>query len=88
MRVSQLIHAMDKDEKIIINDEIKPVNRMELYVGSVRGIKRDDPINAMHVNSVFACDNIMIVLVNTKSKGKEDEKQKLHLPERAKDRDR
>ena len=63
MKVSQLIHAMDKDEKIIISDESKPVNRMELYVGSVRGIKRDDPINGLHVNSVFACDNIMVVLV-------------------------
>ena len=82
MRVSQLIHAMDKDEKIIINDESKPINRMELYVGSVRGIKRDDPINELHVNSVFACDNIMVVLVG----GKEDP-MKEQIEEMARDLD-
>lgn len=68
MRISQLIHAMDKDEKIIINDESKPINRMELYAGSARGIKRDDPINKLHINSVFACDDIMVVLVGERSK--------------------
>ena len=67
MRISQLIHKMDKDEEIIINDESKPINKMQLYRGSVRGIKRDDPINRMHVNRCFACDNIMVVLVGERS---------------------
>ena len=68
MKVSQLLHAMDKDEKIIINDESKPINCMEIYAGSARGIKRDDPINKLHINSVFACDDIMVVLVGERSK--------------------
>jgi len=62
MRVSQLIHAMDRDEKIIIEDGNKRINRMRLYEGTCRGIKRDDPINRMHVNRVIACDNVMVVL--------------------------
>ena len=68
MKVSQLIHAMDKDDELIVDDESKPINKMQLYRGSVRGIERDDPINAMHVNSVFACDNIIVVLVGERSK--------------------
>ena len=68
MKVSQLIHAMDKDDELIVDDESKPINKMQLYRGSVRGIKRDDPINAMHVNSVFACDNIIVVLVGERRK--------------------
>lgn len=68
MKVSQLIHAMDKDDELIVDDESKPINKMQLYRGSVRGIKRDDPINAMHVNGVFACDNIIVVLVGERRK--------------------
>ena len=57
MKVSQLLHVMDKDDDIIIEDE------STIYKGEVRGIKRDDPINRMHVDHVFACDNKMFVLV-------------------------
>lgn len=68
MKVSQLIHAMDKDDYIIINDESKPINKMELYSGSVRGIPRDASFNSMHVNKCFACDDTMIVLVGERRK--------------------
>lgn len=67
MKVSQLLHAMDKDEEIIIEDESKPINQTTVYQGDVRGIKRDDPINRMHVNRVIACDNVMVVLVGERS---------------------
>lgn len=63
MKVSQLLHVMDKDDDIIIEDESKRIDRMTIYKGEVRGIKRDDPINRMHVDHVFACDNTMFVLV-------------------------
>jgi len=62
MKVSQLLHAMGKDEEIIIEDEGKPISQMTVYHGDVRGIKRDDPINRMHVSRCLACDNIMIVI--------------------------
>lgn len=75
MRVSQLIHAMDRDEEIIIEDGNRRINRMRLYEGTVRGIKRDDPINRMHVNRVIACDNVMVVLANeARVKGATDER--------------
>lgn len=72
MKVSQLIHAMDKYDDIIINDENKPINNMQVYRGTVRGIKRDDPVNKMIVQNVLACDNVLIVLAaNPRKKGGE-----------------
>lgn len=67
MKISQLLHKMDKDDEIIINDESKPINKMQIYRGSVRGIKRDDPINRMHVNHCFACDDTIVVLTGERS---------------------
>lgn len=62
MRVSQLIHAMDKDELIVIDDYDAPINKMTIYRGTVRGIKRDDPINKMHVHSICADNDTILVL--------------------------
>ena len=76
MKVSQLLHAMDRDEEIIIEDGNQRINRMRLYEGTVRGIKRDDPINRMQVNHVFACDNVMVVLAEyRRGTGVEHEKK-------------
>ena len=49
MRVSQIIHAMDRDDEILIEEANNKIDRMTLYHGEVRGIKKDDPINKMHV---------------------------------------
>lgn len=74
MRVSQLLHVMDRDDEIIIDDANKKINRMRVYEGTVRGIKRDDPINRMHVNSVFADDSVMVVLAEyPRQKGAQDD---------------
>ena len=67
MKVSQLLHAMDKDDDIIIENENKRIDRMTIYKGEVKGIKRDNPVNRMHVENVLACDNVMVVLVNGES---------------------
>lgn len=64
MKVSQLLHAMDREDDIIIENGSERIDRMTIYEGEVRGIKRDDPVNRMHVEHVFACDNVMVVLVN------------------------
>lgn len=68
MKVSQLLHAMDKDEEILIdNDDVhERITQPPLYEGNVRGIKRDDPINRMHINHIFAHDSVMVVLVERK----------------------
>lgn len=70
MKVSQLLHAMDKDDLIVIDDYDKPIDKMTLYKGNVRGIKRDNPINKMHIMSVCADDDTILVLaVKQKLKG-------------------
>lgn len=72
MKVSQLLHAMDKDDLIVIDDYDKPIDKMTLYKGNVRGIKRDNPINKMHIMSVCANDDrILLLAVNPKEKGGE-----------------
>ena len=62
MKVSQLLHAMDRDDEIVIDDGNKKLDRMTIYSGAVRGIKRDDPINKMVVKGVFATDDKIVVL--------------------------
>ena len=68
MKVSQLLHAMDREDDIIIENGNERIDRMTIYKGEVKGIKRDNPVNRMHVEHVFACDNVMVVLVNGESK--------------------
>lgn len=63
MRVSQLLNVMDKDEQICIEDGNKTVDDMELYCGPVRGIKKDNPINKMHVVAIVAVNDLICVCV-------------------------
>ena len=63
MRVSQLTAVMEKEETICICDIRKTIDKCELYNGYVKGIKRDDPINKMHVNGVSACEGQIVVFV-------------------------
>lgn len=70
MRVSQLIHAMDRDDLIIINDGNKRITNMQVYSGSVRGIKKDNPINRYYVHNIFADgDTIVVLAENQRMKG-------------------
>ena len=62
MKVSQLLHAMDKDEEIIISEN--PLGD-DLYNGKVRDIKRDNPINNCHIDKVFAYDDTLVILIDT-----------------------
>ena len=71
MRVSQLIHAMDKDDMIVIDDYNAPIDNMTIYQGTVRGIKRDNPINQMHVSNISVIDDTILVLAEKTSKGGE-----------------
>lgn len=68
MRVSQLIHAMDRDDLIIINDGNKRITNMEVYNGEVRGIKKDNPINRYYVRHIFADGDTIIVLAEEQRK--------------------
>ena len=74
MRVSQLIHAMDRSDIIVIDDYNAPVFKNRIYCGEVRGIKRDDPINKMHVSSICADGDVLLVLAEKpRWKGATDE---------------
>lgn len=72
MRVSQLIHAMDRDDLIVINDGNKRITNMQVYSGSVRGIKKDNPINRYYVHNILADgDTIVVLAENQRKKGGE-----------------
>lgn len=63
MKISQLTKLMPKDDEIIIDDENLPIDRMNIYAGTVRGVKRDNPINKMHITSICAYEDRISVLV-------------------------
>ena len=62
MRVSQLIHAMDRDDLIVVNDGNKRIANMQVYSGTVRGIKKDNPINRYYIHNIFADGDTIVVL--------------------------
>jgi hypothetical protein len=68
MRVSQLIHAMDRDDHIIVNDGNKRITNMCVYRGEVRGIKKDNPINRYYVHHIFADGDTIVVLAEDQRK--------------------
>ena len=61
MRVSQLLHVMDKNDCIEVMLDGAPVDRQCLYCGIARGIHKDDPINRGHITMLCACDDWVIV---------------------------
>jgi hypothetical protein len=60
---------MCKDEYISIDDFNAKIDRMRIYNGTVRGIKRDNPINRMHVHTILARGNQIIVLAEMQKEG-------------------
>ena len=77
MKVSQLLHVIDKDDTIVIEDFEKPVTKMQIYVGPVRGIKKDNPINKMHVAGITAVNDTLFILAeDPKMKGEGHENRK------------
>ena len=62
MKVSQLLHTIDRDDCVAIDDKNAPIDRNRIYDGTVRGIRKDDPINKMHVLCVFAADDKIHIL--------------------------
>ncbi len=70
MKISQLLHAMDREDNIIINDEEENIDKNRLYCGNVRGIYRDSPINKYHITKIFAYGDVIVVFaVEPKWKG-------------------
>ena len=61
MKVSQVLHKMQRDELVEIFDSTKPIDNNTLYEGEVRGFKRDDPLLGKSVTGIWA-DGDTVVL--------------------------
>ena len=61
MKVSQVLHKMQRDELVHIFDSTKPIDKNTLYEGEVRGVKRDDPVNGKFVTGIWACDDTVVL---------------------------
>lgn len=62
MKVSALLHIMDNNDEICIEEFGKPINDMLLYERRVRGISRDSPINRMHMSCLCATNNTVYIV--------------------------
>ena len=62
MRISQLLHALDKNEAIVIMDTNQPVMRMRVFSGLVRWIHKDNPLNRYHVKLITTDEGSITIL--------------------------
>ena len=70
MKVSQLLHVMDRDDEVVIHDFDAKIDEAEIFSGTPRGIKRDDPINKMHVVCVATMGYAIFILARMPRKEK------------------
>lgn len=71
MKLSQILHAMDRDEEIIVNtSKDVPYPDKNLYRGAVRGIHKDSPLNRAHVKFLMAVDDSILVEIDTEGGNK------------------
>jgi hypothetical protein len=61
MKVSQVLHKMERGELVHIFDSTKPIDNNTLYEGEVRGVKRDDPVNGKFVTGIWACGYTLVL---------------------------
>ena len=73
MKVSQLLYVMERDADVVIDDAEKPIDRNCIYQGAVRGIRKESPINRMHVVAIHSFDEVLWVLVETPKARKSNE---------------
>lgn len=66
MKLSQLLHVIDKEDKICVIDFDKALEHSFLFYGEAKGIKKDNEINEMHVLNVTAYDDEILILVTGK----------------------
>lgn len=66
MKLSQLLYNLERTQPIVIDDYVLPIDRNNLFIGEVHDIKKDNPINKMHIESICADGSIICVLVNSK----------------------
>lgn len=75
MKLSQILHAMDRDEEIIVNtSKDVPYTEQNLYTGTVRGIHKDSPLNRAHIRFLMAADDRILVEIDTEGGRNEQRK--------------
>lgn len=61
MRVSQILHKMDRDEAVRIFDSTLPIDACSLYDGTVRGVHRDNPVLSRNVTMIMADSDVIVI---------------------------
>ena len=75
MKISQVLHKMQRADQVHIFDSTVPIDKNTLYEGTVRGIKRDDPLNGRFVTGIWVCNDTLVLDVATpKRRGKNERK--------------
>ena len=69
MKVSQILHKMDRDERVLIYDSEAPITKAELYDGTPRGFKRDNPTLCKTVTGIWADEDTIVLDVGARKKG-------------------
>lgn len=72
MKLSQLLHVIDKEDKICVSDFDKALEHSLLFYGEAKGIKKDNEINEMHVLNVTAYDDEILILVTGERRQKNE----------------
>lgn len=70
MRVSQVLHKMDRDEAVHIFDSTLPIDACSLYDGTVRGVHRDNPVLSRNVTMIMADGDVIVIDVGREERGK------------------
>lgn len=65
MKLSQLLYNLERTQPIVVDDYETPLDRNNLFIGEVHDIKKDNPINKFHIESIIADASIIYVLVNS-----------------------
>ena len=63
MKLSQLLHVIDKEDIIFVNDFNKQIENCFLYSGKAKDARTDKKVCEMHVLNVTACDEDLLILV-------------------------
>ncbi len=70
MKVSQVLHKMGRDEDVEIIDSNLPIDAQTLFLGTVRGVHRDDSPLGKSVSMLMACGDTIIIDIGFEERGK------------------
>ncbi len=68
MRVSQVLHKMDRYETVRIIDSNRPIDEEVLFEGNVKDVHRDSPLLSLGVDKIMAIYDEMVIDVGRQEK--------------------